>query len=74
MSSAINTSKMFWHAWAFNGNVSLWEVSDVKDMSDMFGGTRSFIGIGLDQWNPIRVENRWGLFAGSALVCEADMS
>jgi surface protein len=64
MSSATDTSNMFWIAWSFNNNLSTWDMSRVKDMSRMFNGADVFEGIGLERWNTSCVENMQGMFAG----------
>jgi surface protein len=66
MSSAIDTSKMFWQAWNFNGNLSTWDMSNVINMSEKFAGADLFAGIGLDQWSTSWVEKMNGMFAGAS--------
>jgi hypothetical protein len=47
----------------FNGNISEWNVSKVKNMSNMFAGSR-FNG-NISKWNVSNVENMTEMFAGS---------
>lgn len=52
---------MFAGATSFNGNLSLWNVSQVQDMSRMFAGARSFNG-DVSLWDVSQVQSMYGMF------------
>ena len=45
----------------FNGDISQWDVSNVKNMEDMFGYCKQFNG-DLSRWDVSKVENMRGMF------------
>lgn len=47
----------------FNGDISKWNVSNVKNMNKMFAG--SAFGGGISEWNVSNVTNMSGMFMGS---------
>jgi surface protein len=49
-------SAMFRGCSSFNGDLSGWDVSNVKDMSLMFCDCTSFEGIGLENWDVSNVQ------------------
>ena len=51
----------------FNQRISSWDVSSVMDMTGMFGGARSFTGVGLGEW--VR-----GPFEDETIVFQPDVS
>jgi len=52
---------MFQNAGSFNGDLSTWEVSNVKTMANMFRGAASFNG-DLSDWEVSKVEQMTGMF------------
>lgn len=63
VSNITNMSGMFSNM-PFNGDISDWDVSQVKDMSDMFDNCIEFTGINtnLSNWNVSKVENMSAMF------------
>ena len=59
MSFLFSTSK-------FNGDISKWDVSKVKNMDSMFYNASSFNG-DIDNWNVSKVENMKTMFKNSPL-------
>ena len=55
-------SYMFNNCESFNGNVSNWNVSKVKDMTAVFYGCYNFIGNGLENWDVSNVINMEYMF------------
>mmetsp|Transcript_2576 Transcript_2576/g.5844 ORF Transcript_2576/g.5844 Transcript_2576/m.5844 type:complete len:103 (-) Transcript_2576:877-1185(-) len=53
---------MFRYANEFDQDLGDWDVSNVKDMSQMFHGAGYFRGKGLKNWNVSNVENMAGMF------------
>ena len=47
----------------FNGNISNWDVSNVKNMSDMFFVCESF-NQDISHWNVSKVKTHRGIFGG----------
>ena len=71
VSQVTNMSKLFFRAlsndyWKFNGNVSNWDVSNVKDMSYMFSWWYPCKRFNCDisGWDVSNVENMEGMFDG----------
>ena len=60
-------SNMFMRATSFNGDLSKWDVSSVKDMSAMFGAAKSFNG-NISEWDVSKVTNMTIMF-GMAKLC-----
>ena len=42
---------MFWHASAFNGDLSSWNVSNIITMEEMFLGASSFDEKNIETWD-----------------------
>ncbi len=61
LSRVTDMSGMFWYAYAFNGDISTWEVSSVTDMSYMFHYARDFNG-SLSSWDVSSVTNMISMF------------
>jgi prepilin-type N-terminal cleavage/methylation domain-containing protein len=57
-----NTYMMLFRAYAFNGNISGWDTSNVTDMSSMFSYATSFNG-NISGWDTGNVTNMTGMFA-----------
>ena len=60
---------MFHKAAAFNGDVSLWNTSSVRDMSGMFAHANSF-NRDLSQWNTGNVQDMFSMFQGQFGQCK----
>ena len=50
-----NMSCMFYKCDNFDCNLSNWDVKNVTDMRAMFSGCYKFKGIGLENWNPVKL-------------------
>ena len=50
-----NMSCMFYKCENFDCNLSNWDVKNVTDMRAMFSGCYKFKGIGLENWNPVKL-------------------
>ncbi|MGI9255382.1 MAG: BspA family leucine-rich repeat surface protein [Salinispira sp.] len=57
-----NMSNIFQNISAFNGDISLWDVSKVTNMYSMFGGSSTFNG-DISGWNVSSVTDISGMFA-----------
>ena len=55
---------VFWGATAFNGDVSAWDVSAVRNMSSMFRGASAFNG-DVSAWNVSAVRDMSLMFSGA---------
>lgn len=62
--SKITNMNGLFHETPFNGNISDWDVSNVKDMSNMFDHCIEFTGINtnLSNWNVSQVEKMRAMF------------
>ena len=65
VSSAENTSYMFYGSSDFNQNLSDWNVSQVKSMDGMFGDATNFNG-NISNWNVSNVETMADMFYRSS--------
>ena len=54
-------SALFKEDTDFNGNISNWDVSNVKNMLSMFSGCIRF-NIDISSWNVSNVTNMYGMF------------
>ena len=61
--SAITDMSGLFHTLKFNGDISKWDVSNVKYMNNMFYGCENFNG-NISRWNVSNVINMNGMFAG----------
>lgn len=61
LSSVVNASHMFFGAWAFNKDISDWDVSNITMMNRMFSGARSF-NQDLSSWDVSAVFNMNHMF------------
>ena len=62
-SAIIIMDYLFWGFYKFNGDISKWDVSNVKDMSGMFKGSE-FNG-DISKWNVSKVESMICMFEKS---------
>merc|ERR1712048_65204 len=63
-------SKMFYKAIQFNANISEWDVSRVKDMSDMFHRAMEFSQELCGHWITSEARGQANMFSGSkATLC-----
>ena len=65
LSGVTSVSNMFYNAYAFNGNLSSWNVSSVTDMSSMFHDASSFNQT-LNDWDVSSVTNMEDMFFDAA--------
>jgi surface protein len=63
---------MFYNAYAFNGDISSWDVSNVTDMNAMFQEANSF-NQNIGGWNVFNVGTMWSMFVGADLF-DQDLS
>jgi surface protein len=61
LSAVTDMSKMFFYAYAFNGNIGSWNTSAVTNMSNMFFAAYAFNG-NIGSWNTSAVTNMAGMF------------
>lgn len=62
---------LFQHKTTFNENLSGWNVSNITNMSRMFDGCVSFLGLGLENWNPYWLSNTFNMFRNcQSLICD----
>ena len=61
-SNIIDMSKLFFYS-DFNGNISQWDVSNVKNMMNMFFNCKYFNG-DISNWDVSSVTNSLGMFLG----------
>jgi len=54
---------MFYDNGWFDQDLAAWDVSNVEDMSGMFGKADDFEGSGLNSWNVGKVKSIQGMFA-----------
>ncbi|MBO0323346.1 BspA family leucine-rich repeat surface protein [Muricauda sp. CAU 1633] len=73
LSQVTTMSGMFSSAFAFNGDLSGWDVSNVSDMGSMFNGAFAFEGTGLSDWKTGNVNNMSEMFV-NAYVFNGDLS
>jgi surface protein len=57
---------MFYRASSFNGNISLWDVSQVRDMQGMFNGASSF-NVDVSLWDISQVQDMSYMFYDASL-------
>lgn len=67
-----NMAHLFEDAMEFNEDLSLWDTSNVKNMSSMFRGTKRFPGHSLSNWDVSRVRDFSHMFQDSNF--NADLS
>ena len=58
-------SRLFYHAKSFNGDISTWDVSNVRDMSSMFQDATLFNGY-ISKWEVSSVSNMKDMFRNAA--------
>jgi surface protein len=63
---------MFYGATSFNGNISSWNVSNMKDMSYMFWGASSFNG-NISSWNVSNMKDMECWLEGTPIEDKAKM-
>jgi surface protein len=56
---------MFANAVVMNANLSSWDIANVQDMSSMFSGAKSFVGVGLEHWDVSNVIDMSSMFFGA---------
>ena len=63
--------KLFYDKVSFNENLSGWNVSNITNMSQMFYGCVSFLGLGLETWNTYWLSNTFNMFRYChSLICD----
>ena len=65
MSRVKNMENMFYHASAFNGDISKWDVLWVTNMAQMFNGATSF-NRDISNWAVSRVTDMGKMFKGAS--------
>jgi surface protein len=55
-------------------DVSSWNVSNVKDMSNMFSGTSSLTNLDVSSWNVSNVKDMSNMFSGTSSLTNLDVS
>ncbi len=65
LSAVANMSRMLFGAFAFNGDLSSWNVSSVTDMTDMFAAATAFNG-DISSWDTSSVTDMSMLFSATA--------
>ncbi|MEM8764869.1 MAG: BspA family leucine-rich repeat surface protein [Bacteroidota bacterium] len=66
LNQVTDMESMFSNAASFNGNLSGWDVSNIKDMYAMFSQATAFTGLGLETWDLQSATNMNSMFLSAS--------